>query len=68
MLLVELRNTALIGTPSQEASCPHDCLATGICEASLSSMTISSELRQIYCANDNYDNCPVFLARVLRRR
>ncbi len=51
-----------------QSNCPYECKVTDICAASLSSMTISSGSRQIYCSNDNYDNCPIFLAKSLRRR
>jgi len=68
MLLAVLRNRRDIGPVSQQSGCPYDCLVTDICAASLSSMTISAGSRQIYCSNDNYDNCPIFLAKSLRRR
>ena len=68
MLLTILRSRADIGRFSQQASCPYDCSVTDICAASLSSMPISSGSRQQYCSTDNYDNCPVFLAKILRRR
>jgi hypothetical protein len=48
--------------------CPYGDRETNICLASLSSMVIDHSSRQEYCSNDNYDNCPIFLARSLRRR
>ena len=50
-----------------QTACPYDCLHTDKCAASLSAMTISPVSRQIYCSTENYDNCPVFLAKMLRR-
>jgi hypothetical protein len=49
-------------------ACPFGETETNICLASLSSMVIGASNRQVYCATDNYDNCPIFLARILRRR
>ena len=49
-------------------ACPFGETETNICLASLSSMVIGPSNRQEYCSNDNYDNCPIFLARSLRRR
>jgi hypothetical protein len=68
MILAKLLNSADIKTALQQSNCPYDCSATDRCTASLSSMTIGSGSRQIYCSTDNYDNCPLFLAKILRRR
>lgn len=48
--------------------CPYSETESNICMASLSSMIIGPDNRMNYCATDNYDNCPVFLARILRKR
>jgi len=49
-----------------------DCLYGGPdkdrCSASLSLMAIGANTRQTYCSNENYDNCPIFLSKILRRR
>ncbi len=68
MFLAEILSIAAFGVSSQQTNCPYDCSVSGICAASLSSMAISSESRRIYCSTENYDNCPVFLAKSLRRR
>jgi hypothetical protein len=49
-------------------ACPFGETETNICLASLSAMVIGPSYRQEYCSNDNYDNCPIFLAKSLRRR
>lgn len=49
-------------------ACPFGETETNICLASLSGMIIGPDNRREYCSNDNYDNCPVFLAKMLRRR
>ncbi len=56
------------GTQSCPDTCPFGDAETNICSASLSSMIIAQRDRQEYCSNENYDNCPVFLAKILRRR
>ena len=48
-----------------ETGCPFN--DTGVCAASFSSMAIDSQKRASYCGTDNYDNCPLFLAKILRR-
>jgi len=48
--------------------CPFGEPETDICLASLSAMVISPGNKRDYCSNENYDNCPIFLAKSLRRR
>lgn len=49
-----------------EHSCPYCNNESGICAASLSQLVIDTKRRSGYCNNENYDNCPIFLARTLR--
>jgi hypothetical protein len=51
-----------------EYGCPFGNTESSICSASLSSMVIGTSRRQAYCSGDNYDSCPIFLARMLRKR
>ena len=48
-----------------EMFCPFDGVTT--CLASLSSMALDSMKRQICCSTEKFDECPIFLAKVLRR-
>jgi hypothetical protein len=48
--------------------CPFGSAESEVCSASLSSMVIGASRRQTYCGGDDYDDCPIFLARMLRRR
>jgi len=48
-----------------ETVCPYYGNAT--CRASLTSMAIDEHQRQRWCATDDYDSCPMFLSKVLRR-
>jgi hypothetical protein len=57
-----------ISTTDAEHDCPFGNVESGICSASLSSMVIGPHRRRSYCSSDNYDNCPVFLAKMLRKK
>lgn len=37
-----------------------------ICKASIFSMLIDEYFKNNYCCSDNFDNCPIFLAKLLR--
>jgi len=47
-----------------DSFCPFDGITT--CLASLSSMTLDTKKRKICCGTENFDECPIFLAKVLR--
>jgi hypothetical protein len=44
--------------------CPYNGFNT--CRASLSSMMIDKRQQEDYCTDENYDTCPIFLAKMLR--
>lgn len=48
-----------------EMGCPYNGINT--CMASLSLMLIDDEKRAACCDTENYDSCPMFLSKVLRR-
>lgn len=50
-----------------DLSCPFSS-TSDTCIASLSSMVIDRRKKAECCGTENYDSCPVFLAKVLRRR
>ncbi len=54
--------------PEETASlhCPYSS-ASDICNASLSSLSPSASVRSAFCESEDYDYCPLFLAKVLRR-
>jgi hypothetical protein len=58
----------IVTTRENGYDCPFGNPASMICSASLSSMVIGTSRRQAYCSGDDYDNCPIFLARMLRRK
>ncbi len=47
-------------------SCPYNEFS--VCIASLSSMVLDSQKEEICCNTDNYDECPIFLAKILRKK
>lgn len=49
------------------ATCPYDASDSGSsCAAAIMTVTASSFQKRTYCWTDNYDCCPIFLAKVLR--
>ena len=48
-----------------ETACPYNGVT--VCTASFSSMAIDNQRRENCCGTDNYDNCPIFLSKVLRK-
>jgi hypothetical protein len=51
-----------------EASCPYSDMIADICRASISAMKPGITGRLDYCASEDYDGCPIFLAKILRKR
>ena len=51
---------------TDETRCPYFAPATR-CEAALFSSSPSTATRAIFCGSEDYDRCPIFLAKVLRR-
>ncbi|MBI5199688.1 MAG: hypothetical protein HZA09_06725 [Nitrospirae bacterium] len=50
-----------------ESMCPYCNTTANICMASISSLLTDIRRRESYCDSENYDNCPIFLAKSLRR-
>ncbi len=49
-----------------ESICPYCNTTANICMASISSLLTDIRRRESYCDSENYDNCPIFLAKSLR--
>jgi hypothetical protein len=60
--------TAYDRTGTDPIACPYHNEVESICSASLSAMSTEARSRQLYCGNENYDNCPLFLSKMLRKR
>jgi hypothetical protein len=50
---------------ADEMTCPYNGVT--VCIASFSSMTIDKRKKEDFCATENYDTCPLFISKVLRR-
>jgi hypothetical protein len=50
-----------------ESMCPYCDMQSDICRASCSSMVIDDYLKTKYCIHEDYDDCPVFLVKKLRK-
>lgn len=46
--------------------CPYSGISD-ICDASLSAILPSANSRLTFCKSEDYDSCPLFLSKVLRR-
>jgi len=57
-------HTDILRLISSDTGCPYRCSA--VCMASLTSMAIDNNTRISCCSTENYDDCPMFLSRVLR--
>jgi hypothetical protein len=53
------------GMDIYEVVCPYNGINT--CMASLSSMLIDDEKYAGCCGTENYDECPIFLSKILRK-
>ena len=54
-------------TNELELQCPYSDISD-VCGASLSSLLPAPNMRVNFCDTENYDDCPIFLSKVLRRR
>jgi hypothetical protein len=55
-------------TLALETMCPYCNKETEICDASCSSLEIDEDIMTKYCANEDYDDCPIFLVKKMTRR
>lgn len=52
----------------ERAACPYHAFHDNVCRASISSMRTDVHKRGLFCDSENYDNCPLFLSRLIRKR
>lgn len=55
-------------TIMMETLCPYCNADAEICDASCSALEIDERMKMKYCANEDYDDCPIFLVKKLQRR
>lgn len=48
------------------SACPYRKATSAYCSASVMPLSISKRQDASYCGTENFDHCPVFLAKVLR--
>ncbi len=63
--LISNRDQATVRFTDYDKACPYNGI--NACMASFSLMAIDTK-RDNCCSTDDYDNCPIFLSKVLRRR
>jgi hypothetical protein len=51
-----------------DGPCPYGDADTGLCSAALGVLVVGACTRRTYCLSDNYDSCPIFLSKMLRKR
>lgn len=59
------------GTETAMVACPFEINETGssnYCAASIMTVATNSYQKKKYCWTDNYDSCPLFLSKVMRKR
>jgi hypothetical protein len=49
-----------------EITCPYQPHKSYFCSASIMPMVIDSKKRSLCCNTEDFDKCPIFLAKVLR--
>lgn len=53
---------------SEVSFCPYGDIIADVCRASISSIKLGLIAGMKYCTSEDYDGCPIFLAKILRRR
>jgi hypothetical protein len=48
-----------------ERACPYNDI--NICMASITSLRLDEQKQANCCSTENYDDCPIFLAKILRQ-
>ena len=51
-----------------EVSCPYGDIIADVCRASISSMKLGMIASLYRCISEDYDGCPIFLAKILRSK
>lgn len=51
---------------NNELICPYLAAESNFCSASIMVAIINNERKASYCSTEDYDRCPLFLAKVLR--
>lgn len=60
------RRSSLTSCTSPFDGCPFQGVADGHCRAAFSGLPVDPKRRRSCCRSEDYDDCPLFLARALR--
>jgi hypothetical protein len=60
--------TYSVSPHGSESLCPFRPSTSIFCSTSIMTVAIDSRKRSTYCNTEDFDRCPIFLARVLRGR
>lgn len=52
---------------TNESICPHLGMFDETCRASLTRFPVSGSTKNRYCSNEDFDSCPMFLSKLIRR-
>ena len=52
---------------AHSTACPYVPTNMDYCSASVMSVQINDRMRDHYCSSEDFDRCPLFLAKVLRK-
>jgi hypothetical protein len=56
-----------LAADTNSGECPYVPADKDYCAASVMTVSISERTRDNYCSSEDFDRCPLFLAKVLRR-
>jgi hypothetical protein len=59
---------SLMTAIKMDTICPYCNTEADICNASCSALEIDDRMKMKYCANEDYDDCPIFLVKNLIRK
>lgn len=68
MMTIEMNRCGCERGAAEQTYCPFEDRASNTCSASLSGFYVSAERRLSFCSTENYDACPFFLSRVIRKK
>lgn len=68
MMTIEANRCSVKCAPAEQTNCPFEDRTCNVCSASFSGFYVGTERRMMYCSTENYDSCPFFLSRVIRKK
>lgn len=59
-----MKNSSIKGI--QKLMCPYKTAESVFCSASVMTVALDTRRKALYCCTEDYDRCPLFLAKMLR--